>query len=120
MRHDLQQFLLSYLEYADLLNAPKDAALFPSSLGRTGILTTDPLTGVCICRLIKRRLRDVGLPDRLSPHSFRVATITNLLMNGVALEDVQFLAGHADPRTTRLYDRRQKKVTRNIVERISI
>jgi integrase/recombinase XerD len=30
------------------------------------------------------------------------------------------LAGHADPRTTRLYDRRQKKITRNVVERISI
>jgi len=28
--------------------------------------------------------------------------------------------GHADPRTTRLYDRRDKKITRNIVERISI
>jgi len=27
---------------------------------------------------------------------------------GVPLEDVQRLAGHADPRTTRLYDRRQK------------
>ena len=34
--------------------------------------------------------------------------------------DVQHLAGHADPRTTRLYDRRQKQVTRNMVERISI
>ena len=33
---------------------------------------------------------------------------------------VQRLAGHADPRTTRLYDRRQKKIIRNIVERISI
>ena len=54
------------------------------------------------------------------PHSFRVATITDLLTQGVPLEDVQYLAGHADPRTTRLYDRRQKKVTRNIVERISI
>jgi hypothetical protein len=28
--------------------------------------------------------------------------------------------GHAEPRTTGLYDRRQKKVTRNIVERISV
>ena len=36
------------------------------------------------------------------------------------LEDVQHLAGHADPRTTRLYDRRRRKVTRNIVERISV
>lgn len=36
------------------------------------------------------------------------------------LEDVQYLAGHTEPRTTGLYDRRQKKVTRNIVEQISI
>jgi integrase/recombinase XerD len=33
---------------------------------------------------------------------------------------VQFLAGHADIRTTRLYDRRRRKVARNIVERIPI
>jgi hypothetical protein len=35
-------------------------------------------------------------------------------------EDVQYLTGHSSPRTTRLYNRRQTKVTRNIVERISI
>ena len=73
-----------------------------------------------IGRMVKRRMKAAGLPDRLSPHSFRVATITDLLTQGVPLEDVQHLAGHADPRTTRLYDRRKKKVTRNIVERISI
>jgi integrase/recombinase XerD len=39
---------------------------------------------------------------------------------GVPLEDVQRLAGHADPRTTRLYDRRDRKITRNVVERISV
>ena len=69
---------------------------------------------------MKRRLADASLPERLSPHSFRVAAITDLLEQGVPLDEVQQLAGHADPRTTRLYDRRQKKVTRNIVERISI
>ena len=31
-------------------------------------------------------------------------------------DDVQDLAGHAEPRTIGLYDRGQKKVTRNIVE----
>jgi len=67
-----------------------------------------------------RRMKAAGLPDRLSPHSFRVATITDLFGQGVPLEDVQHLTGHADPRTTRLYDRRQKKATRNIVEWISI
>ncbi|HOA61173.1 MAG TPA: hypothetical protein PLY00_01520 [Verrucomicrobiota bacterium] len=56
----------------------------------------------------------------LSPSSFRVAAIANLLAQGVPLEDVQILANHADPRTTRLYDRRQRKVTRNIVERIPV
>ena len=67
-------------------------------------------------RMIKRRLKDAGL----SPHSFRVTAITGLLSQGVPMEDVQYLAGHAEPRTAGLYDRRQKKVTRNIVERIPI
>ena len=71
-------------------------------------------------RMIKRRMREIDLPARLSPHSFRVATITNLLSQGVPLEEVQHLAGHADPRTTRLYDRRPKKVTRSIVDKISV
>jgi len=56
----------------------------------------------------------------LTCHTFRATTITGPLNQGVPLEDVHCLAGHADPRTTRLYDRRKKQVTRNIVERISI
>lgn len=69
---------------------------------------------------MKRRLQAAGLPANLSPHSFRVTTITDLLEQGIPLEDVQRLAGDADPRTTRLYDRRDKKIMRNVVERISI
>ena len=45
----------------------------------------------------------------------RVTGITDLLTQGVPLDDVQYLTGHSSPRTTKLYDRRQKKVTRNIV-----
>ncbi|MFT3920956.1 MAG: tyrosine-type recombinase/integrase [Myxococcales bacterium] len=70
--------------------------------------------------MMKRRLREAKLPMDLSPHSFRAATVTDLLSQGVPLEDVQYLAGHSDPRTTRLYDRRQQQVTRNTVDRISI
>jgi site-specific recombinase XerD len=58
--------------------------------------------------------------DHFSPHSFCVTAVTDLLEQNVPLEDVRYLAGHADPRTTRIYDRRGRKVTRNIVERISI
>ena len=70
--------------------------------------------------MLKRRLKQAKLPDNLSCHSFRATTATDLLSQGISLEDVQYLLGHADPRTTRLYDRRKKEVTRNIVERISI
>jgi hypothetical protein len=66
-----------------------------------------------ICELVKRRLKYAGLPVRLSPHSFRVTGITDLLTQGVPLDDVQFLAGHSSPRTTKLCDRRQKKDLNN-------
>lgn len=120
VRHDLQQILFEYIEAAGLRNAPKDTPLFRTAYRKTGRLTSNGMYVVDVCRMVKRRLKDASLPPHLSPHSFRVTTITDLLEQGVPLEDVQRLVGHADPRTTRLYDRRQKKITRNIVERISI
>ena len=54
-------------------------------------------------RLLKRRLKDAGLPPVFSPHSFRVLVVTDLLSQDVPLEDVQYLAGHANPGTTRIY-----------------
>lgn len=121
VRHDLQSLLLEYLQSAGVQseNTP-DGPLFRSAIRKTKQLTDRPITSNDAARMVKRRMKDAGLPKRLSSHSFRVATITDLLSQGVPLEDVQLLAGHADPRTTRLYDRRQKEVTRNVVERISI
>lgn len=120
VRHDLQGFLGEYLRASGLLEADAGSPLFPTTLGRSKRLTGNPMSVGEMGRMVKRRMRDAGLPKRLSPHSVRVATITNLLEQNVPLEDVQRLAGHSDPRTTRLYDRRHKRVTRNIVERISI
>ena len=119
VRHDLQDILRAYL-LASGLQPGISAPLFRAAAGRTRTLTNRPMTASDICRMVKRRLVDAGIPAHLSPHSFRVTTITDLLEQGVPLDEVQHLAGHADPRTTRLYDRRQKKVTRNVVERISI
>jgi site-specific recombinase XerD len=82
-------------------------------------VTGDPLTSKRIWELVKRRLKDAGLPERLSPHSFRVSAITDLLTQVVPLEDTQYLDGQSEPRTTGLYGRRQKRVTRNIVEQFS-
>ena len=120
VRQDLEQFITEYLQAAGLCDADKNGPLFRSAAGRTKSLTQSVMTAGDIGRMVKRRMRDAGLPAHLSPHSFRVTTITDLLTQGVPLEDVQHLAGHADPRTTRLYDRRQANVSRNIVDRISV
>jgi integrase/recombinase XerD len=120
VRHDLEQFLLGYVEAAGLKGQHKDTPPFLTTVRRTKILTSNAMTAVDMCRMVKRRMKAAGLSARLSPHSFRVTTITDLLTQGVPLDDVQHLAGHTDARTTKLYDRRDKKVTRNIVERISV
>lgn len=71
-------------------------------------------------QMLKRRLKDAGLPELFCPHSFRVTVVTDLLSQDVPLEDVQYLAGHSSATTTAIYDRRRRRVTCNIVERISI
>lgn len=121
VRHDLEGFIDEYVAAAGLGDADAASPLFRTAIRKTKRLTAEPMTGNDVLRMVKRRLAAAGLPaDRLTCHSFRATTITNLLDQGVPLEDVQYLAGHADPRTTRLYDRRKRAVTRNIVERISI
>ena len=109
VRLDLQRDILAYLRAAGIEGEPKDRPLFRAAGRRRAKRLTDrPLTTERICELVKRRLKDAGLPSRPSPHSFRARTATDLLAAGVPLEDVQQLLGHADPRTTRLYDRRQE------------
>ncbi len=57
-------------------------------------------------RVLKKYAKRVGLPHSFSAHSMRATFITTALQNGASLEDVQRDVGHADPTTTKLYDRR--------------
>lgn len=118
VRADLEGYLLAYLSAAGLTDAAAATPLFRTADGKSGRLTARGLSGADVCRLVKRRLSAAGLPTHLSPHSFRVCAATSLLTQNVSLTEVQHLLGHSDPRTTRLYDRRQQSVTRNLVERI--
>ena len=120
VRHDLDEWIAAYIDGAGLSVAPKDSGLFRAGQGRGRALTERPLTPHAVERMLKRRLRDAGLPKNLSPHSFRVLVVTDLLSQNVPLEDVQYLAGHAHPRTTQIYDRRRRRVSRKLVERISV
>jgi integrase/recombinase XerD len=68
---------------------------------RAGTCTRSPLTASCGST---RRL--AGLDHGYSAHSMRATFITTALQNGASLEDVQRDVGHANPTTTKLYDRR--------------
>ncbi len=72
VRHDLQQFLSAYLDAAKLCDAVADTPLFRSTVRRTKQLTLRGMTAGDMGRMVKRRMRDAGLPARLCPHSFRV------------------------------------------------
>jgi site-specific recombinase XerD len=120
VQHNLERLLAEYLQGAQLENVHGATPLFRSAWRTSGRLTDKAMTGVDMCRMVKRRLKDAGLPDKISPHSFRAFTATDLLTQGVPLNEVQYLLGHSDSRTTALYDRRNKRVGRQLVERISI
>jgi integrase/recombinase XerD len=58
-----------------------------------------------IDRILRKYAKRIGLTRGYSAHSMRATFITTALDNGASLEDVQRPAGHADPSTTKLYDR---------------
>lgn len=96
------------------------AALDAYTGGRTdgALLTTRTgrrLDEAAVFRLVRRLGAAAGLPQagRLSPHSLRHTCATLALDAGASLRDVQDLLGHADPRTTRRYDRARQNLDRS-------
>lgn len=72
---------------------------------RTGRPVTEPYLWVLVRRLARRAgIKSAG---QISPHSLRHTAITEALDATGDLRRAQDLAGHADPRTTRLYDLRR-------------
>jgi integrase/recombinase XerD len=59
-----------------------------------------------IDRVLRKYAKAIGLDRGYSAHSMRATFITTALENGCSLEDVQHAAGHREPSTTKLYDRR--------------
>jgi integrase/recombinase XerD len=105
------------LEISGLTNRPT-APLFPIALDKTGKLGSLNASRIDAARMLKRRVKETGLSDAFSPHSFRATGITNFMENGGMLEAAQRIAGHAVSRTTKLYDCRGKKVLLEDMERI--
>jgi integrase len=68
------------------------------------------LTSSGAAYMVRRMAKRAGLTKRLSPHSLRHGFVTLSLEAGATLTDVQDAAGHADPRTTRRYDRARHRL----------
>ncbi|HRJ33881.1 MAG TPA: tyrosine-type recombinase/integrase [Fimbriimonadaceae bacterium] len=114
--HLLELYLDEYIEKAGITE--KEAVLFPAAKGKTGILGATPLARTDAWAMVRRRLRDAGIPGDFSNHTFRATGITTFLENGGTIEAAQFIAGHADSRTTKLYDKRAQKAALEDLERV--
>ncbi len=58
-----------------------------------------------IQQIVRAVAREAGVEKSIHPHTYRHSMATFLRNQGVALDVVQLLLGHADPRTTQLYAR---------------
>jgi integrase/recombinase XerD len=104
------------------LNASLAHAVEQARAGRTHgpLLITSTgrrLTRQQAGKLIKRLGEQVGLPH-LHPHALRHGFVTLSLDEGASLRDVQDAARHADPRTTRRYDRNRNSLNRHPTHRL--
>ena len=64
--------------------------------------------------LIKQKLQELGLDERLSAHSFRHSFASHLLDGGADLRSLQELLGHSDISTTRFIHMYRQKIERSL------
>jgi site-specific recombinase XerD len=117
--HNLEAYLLAYIDGAGLANQPK-ALLFQSYSRATGQLTGKTLPQANAYAMIQRRAKAAGICTRVGNHTFRATGVTAYLVNGGTLERAAQMANHASTRTTQLYDRRTESMTLDEVERVRI
>lgn len=104
------------------LNAAVHAAVTAAQADRdAGPLLLSPrgsrMTRQYAGKTIKQIGVQIGQPQ-LHPHALRHTFVTLSLNEGVSLRDVQDAARHADPRTTRRYDRDRHSLARHPTHRL--
>ncbi|MGI4799035.1 MAG: tyrosine-type recombinase/integrase [Janthinobacterium lividum] len=118
--HALSEAVHAYVAAAGI-SEDRKGWLFRSGKGRrSNQLSERALRQEDAWRMIRRRAEAAGIATPVGCHSFRATGITAYLMNGGTLEHAQAMAGHESPRTTKLYDRTQERLTQDEVERIRL
>ena len=106
--HKTRDYLRSYMQAAGLEPGSR-VPMFQSAPRRSRALTGLMLDRGAVLRIVKRRCKAVGLPASVCNHSFRATGITIHQENGGDIVEAQKLAGHADLRTTQLYNRKTRQ-----------
>jgi integrase len=118
--HALAEAVHAYLQAAGI-GEDRRGWLFRSGRGRSGDRLAElPMGQSDAWRMICRRAAVAGVMTPIGCHSFRATGITAYLLNGGTLEHAQAMAAHESPRTTKLYDRTQERLTREEIERIRL
>ena len=118
--HALAEAVHAYVKAAGI-GEDRKGWLFRSGKGRRpDLLSERVLRQEDAWGMIRRRALAAGIATPVGCHSFRATGITTYLMNGGTLEHAQAMAGHESPRTTKLYDRTQERLTQDEVERIRL
>ena len=91
-----REALRDWLKVRPQLEKASDTAMFISRIGR-------PLSNRNIQARVQYWARRLGLPQGVSPHTFRHSFATHLLESSGDLRAVQELLGHADIGTTQIY-----------------
>lgn len=105
--------------FLTLAHDVKDGFIFPAWNQRHQAMTHKPLSYPEAYRTVQAIAAAAGITDKdITPHSFRATAITALLDAGHDISLAQRIAGHADPATTRLYDRRNATVNQHDIDRL--
>jgi integrase/recombinase XerD len=100
------QRIRAYLEIAGHGDQPDQPLFRPVRGNKKPLDAGGRMDADAIDRMVRKYAAQIGLDRGYSAHSMRATFITTALENGAQLEDVQKAAGHRDPSTTKLYDRR--------------
>jgi len=85
----------------------EDAPLFVATQHSRGEI---PLSTNTVAQIVKSRARQAGIEKKITPHSLRHTAVTLALDGGATIRQAQYLAGHADPKTTMRYDRNRENL----------
>lgn len=118
---DVARAIQTYLEAAGRAGAGPDTPLFVRfrQKGKGGPIAPvedgKGLSDKGIETIVKARAAAVGIAG-LTPHGLRASFVTLTLEGGAKLQQVQYAAGHADPRTTERYQKRKINLDDNATD----